>query len=431
MSVGEDEAEQFSLRWNNFHNNLTHGFHELLEEEDLVDVTLACDGKYVQAHKIVLSVCSPYFKSLFRDNPCRHPIVILKDVGHKELQAILQFMYRGEVNVRQDDLTGFLKTAEMLKIKGLTGENNDKDSQKRSFSEEKRRPRGAPTHCDDEASPVPYKRVKQDQRRSRVVTHPSSRAHSPVECIPPSSVSREELMQPEFDVTKPKEEPVDYSQAEDEYSSELGPSIPHEIDEGMEEVEEEVTGEEVSESRPRGSGRNHLPSEGQGGGGDQPPSALAAMAHLVHAGGPSGSDGQRQDTRGIEPKHLPPLALPSMSGAVMEPNVTLQMDSKERLQGPNTRSLEYSEAFVKFPVRDEVRGWDAVGTSENKIHHMRKMEGNLRRNRKRCRLCYKFLSERCGKKVADLKAKKVITYCEDCSGQPPMCLDCFNAFHSN
>ncbi|XP_046387395.1 broad-complex core protein isoforms 1/2/3/4/5-like isoform X5 [Ischnura elegans] len=337
MSVGEDDAEQFSLRWNNFHNNLTLGFHELLEEEDLVDVTLACDGKYVQAHKIVLSVCSPYFKSLFKENPCRHPIVILKDVGHKELQAILQFMYRGEVNVRQDDLTGFLKTAEMLKIKGLTGENSDKDSHKRALSEEKRRPRGVPSHCDDDSGSVPYKRMKSEQRRSRVVPRPSSRPHSPIECIPPSSAGREDLLHSGFDVTKPKEEPVDYSQIEDEYSSEIAPSLPHDIEEGMEEMEGECTPVEGVGGGGVGTGRNHLPAEG-GGQGDPPPgSALAAMAHLVHVGGPSGSEGgqQRQESHGMESKQissamgLPPIG----SGAVLEPNVALQVDAKERLQG--------------------------------------------------------------------------------------------------
>jgi hypothetical protein len=62
----ETEGEQFSLRWNNFHSNLTSGFHALLQGEDLVDVTLAAAGQFVQAHKIVLSVCSPYFKELFK-----------------------------------------------------------------------------------------------------------------------------------------------------------------------------------------------------------------------------------------------------------------------------------------------------------------------------------------------------------------------------
>ncbi|XP_046387376.1 protein bric-a-brac 2-like isoform X3 [Ischnura elegans] len=373
MSVGEDDAEQFSLRWNNFHNNLTLGFHELLEEEDLVDVTLACDGKYVQAHKIVLSVCSPYFKSLFKENPCRHPIVILKDVGHKELQAILQFMYRGEVNVRQDDLTGFLKTAEMLKIKGLTGENSDKDSHKRALSEEKRRPRGVPSHCDDDSGSVPYKRMKSEQRRSRVVPRPSSRPHSPIECIPPSSAGREDLLHSGFDVTKPKEEPVDYSQIEDEYSSEIAPSLPHDIEEGMEEMEGECTPVEGVGGGGVGTGRNHLPAEG-GGQGDPPPgSALAAMAHLVHVGGPSGSEGgqQRQESHGMESKQissamgLPPIG----SGAVLEPNVALQVDAKERLQGvfPGSSGLSQDSSSSQ-DISQGLYGLSS-GFIHSKIHH--------------------------------------------------------------
>lgn len=113
--------EQFSLRWNDFHSNLSQSFHALLEGEDLVDVTLAAGGQYVQAHKLILSVCSPYFKELFKMNPCEHPIVILKDVAHQELRQLLQFMYRGEVHVRRQELSGFLHTAELLQVKGLTG----------------------------------------------------------------------------------------------------------------------------------------------------------------------------------------------------------------------------------------------------------------------------------------------------------------------
>lgn len=53
----------------------------------------------------------------------QHPIVILKDVKFEELKAMLEYMYRGEVNVTQEQLGRFLKAAETLKIKGLT--NND------------------------------------------------------------------------------------------------------------------------------------------------------------------------------------------------------------------------------------------------------------------------------------------------------------------
>lgn len=67
----------------------------------------------------VLSACSPYFKSLLEENPSKHPIIILKDVPFSHLQAILEFMYAGEVNVSQDQLPAFLKTADRLKVKGL------------------------------------------------------------------------------------------------------------------------------------------------------------------------------------------------------------------------------------------------------------------------------------------------------------------------
>ncbi|KYN06082.1 Longitudinals lacking protein-like protein [Cyphomyrmex costatus] len=53
------------------------------------------------------------------ENPSKHPIIILKDVAYSHLQAILEFMYAGEVNVSQDQLPAFLKTADRLKVKGL------------------------------------------------------------------------------------------------------------------------------------------------------------------------------------------------------------------------------------------------------------------------------------------------------------------------
>lgn len=115
-------AEQFSLCWDNFHSNMSTSFSELLKSEDLVDVTLAAEGRYLKAHKIVLSVCSPYFQELFHVNPCQHPIVFLKDVSYSALSNLLQFMYQGEVKVSQDELTNFIKVAEALKIKGLTGD---------------------------------------------------------------------------------------------------------------------------------------------------------------------------------------------------------------------------------------------------------------------------------------------------------------------
>nr|CAH7732222.1 unnamed protein product [Callosobruchus chinensis] len=130
-------SEQFSLCWDNFHKNMSSGMNSLLENEDLVDVTLAVQGKCLKAHKMVLSVCSPYFKELFKSNPCQHPIVFMKDVSYEALSDLLQFMYQGEVQVSQENLTTFIKTAEALQIKGLTADGNGSAENETSETHEK------------------------------------------------------------------------------------------------------------------------------------------------------------------------------------------------------------------------------------------------------------------------------------------------------
>lgn len=62
----ESSSKEFSLKWNNFTNNLSTGFFSHLSESDLVDVTLAVEGHLISAHKLVLSVCSSYFKNIFK-----------------------------------------------------------------------------------------------------------------------------------------------------------------------------------------------------------------------------------------------------------------------------------------------------------------------------------------------------------------------------
>ena len=51
-------------------------------------------------------------------------VFFLKDTSAADLSAIIEFMYKGSVNVAQTQLASFLKTAEMLQIKGLSGEED-------------------------------------------------------------------------------------------------------------------------------------------------------------------------------------------------------------------------------------------------------------------------------------------------------------------
>ena len=85
-------------------------------QEQFIDVTLSCGEHNFPAHKLVLSVCSPYFRHLFLRNPCKHPIVVLKDVHFKYMKLLLMYMYRGEVSCPQEDLLGLLKTARSLQV---------------------------------------------------------------------------------------------------------------------------------------------------------------------------------------------------------------------------------------------------------------------------------------------------------------------------
>ncbi|XP_076658185.1 uncharacterized protein LOC143362156 isoform X3 [Halictus rubicundus] len=114
-------SSQICLKWNSFLNNIATSFESLWEEEGLVDVTLASDGQCLTAHKVILSASSPFFKKVFQTNPCQHPVIILQDVHFSELEALLIFIYKGEVNIEQKNLPALLKAAETLQIRGLSG----------------------------------------------------------------------------------------------------------------------------------------------------------------------------------------------------------------------------------------------------------------------------------------------------------------------
>ncbi|XP_046687304.1 uncharacterized protein LOC124372925 isoform X2 [Homalodisca vitripennis] len=119
-SPGKMETpQQYCLRWKYHHSNLQVMFSQLLERESFCDVTLACEGKTLRAHKMMLSACSTYFDSIFSQHEENNPIVILKDVRFADIKALVEFMYKGEINVENSHLSSLLKTAEELRIKGL------------------------------------------------------------------------------------------------------------------------------------------------------------------------------------------------------------------------------------------------------------------------------------------------------------------------
>ncbi|XP_053673877.1 protein abrupt-like [Anopheles nili] len=115
--------QQYSLKWNDYTTYISATLDAFRHEEDLVDVTLVCEGRKIRAHKLLLSACSIYFKDIFKENSCQHPTIVFKNVKYIDLLSVVEFMYRGEVSVSEDSLPSFIQTVEMLSVRGLSDIN--------------------------------------------------------------------------------------------------------------------------------------------------------------------------------------------------------------------------------------------------------------------------------------------------------------------
>lgn len=80
---------------------------------------LLLSGQIFKAHKIILAACSKNFAELFDTAPASSNgsiCVILEATSADNMQALLEFMYKGEVHVSQKALESFLKAAESLQV---------------------------------------------------------------------------------------------------------------------------------------------------------------------------------------------------------------------------------------------------------------------------------------------------------------------------
>uniref|UniRef100_A0A0A9VPN1 Longitudinals lacking protein, isoforms H/M/V n=1 Tax=Lygus hesperus TaxID=30085 RepID=A0A0A9VPN1_LYGHE len=176
-------SDQFCLKWNNHHTTLVAVFDKLFECESLVDCTVAAEGKFVKAHKVVLSACSSYLEELLQNHEDKHPILIFNDISYVELKAMLEYMYRGEVNVSQDQLNTFLKAAEALRIKGLTTDQGGGDGGGGDLNDlKKKMPRKEPRTNSPVLGTTPVERPPSPKRKRRVSSRDENYANDSNSC---------------------------------------------------------------------------------------------------------------------------------------------------------------------------------------------------------------------------------------------------------
>lgn len=99
-------------------------FKQMLDNQAFVDCTLACEGKLIKAHKMILAACSPYLHNILEENTSKHPIIFLPHLKYTDIRALVDYMYCGEVYISFGHLPSLLKAAEVLRIKGLTDVSN-------------------------------------------------------------------------------------------------------------------------------------------------------------------------------------------------------------------------------------------------------------------------------------------------------------------
>jgi len=253
-------GEDFRLKWNDHHSVFFTSAEQLCHGDHLTDITLSCGTKEFSAHKLVLSICSSYFNQLFSPRPevqgrrsPRRPadsaaIVYLKDVDPKHMELLLNYMYRGEINVEEKELMGLLATAKGLQIKGLT-ESDDTEEDGDVQTE---------TNTNSRRSPAPG---TSNKRSAPPSSRPSTSSHSQ----PPTSKRIKEEHIPKHEtlsVVEQEQSVVDHEEASThhEYSNQAQSFVdvddPSElIDQSDYSLDENQSGEAmVYEGDPENSG---------------------------------------------------------------------------------------------------------------------------------------------------------------------------------
>ena len=124
--------DKFCLKWNDFQTTVAKSFGLLRKEKDFFDVTLVSDDQVqIPAHKLVLSACSSFFKTILKQNSHSHPLIYITGISSTNLGFIMDYIYQGEVQIYQEQLDSFLDSAQKLQVAGLlSGESKREDELK-------------------------------------------------------------------------------------------------------------------------------------------------------------------------------------------------------------------------------------------------------------------------------------------------------------
>jgi len=105
------ERESSSLR----------GFQSLRESQQLVDVTLAVDGRQFSCHRALLASASEYFRCLFTTSLAEQnqSVITISGVDASSMRLVLDYIYTGRVELNSDVVQNLLSSANLFQLRGL------------------------------------------------------------------------------------------------------------------------------------------------------------------------------------------------------------------------------------------------------------------------------------------------------------------------
>uniref|UniRef100_A0A915CZD5 BTB domain-containing protein n=1 Tax=Ditylenchus dipsaci TaxID=166011 RepID=A0A915CZD5_9BILA len=94
---------------------------EMRTDRHFCDVTFSTEGKQIEAHRVVLASCSPYFKAMFTGGfkESRERDIQMPGVDWETLESIVNFCYTGKIKITDANCFIVLPAASFMQIEEL------------------------------------------------------------------------------------------------------------------------------------------------------------------------------------------------------------------------------------------------------------------------------------------------------------------------
>ncbi|XP_065774667.1 kelch-like protein 3 isoform X3 [Muntiacus reevesi] len=119
IQTGDDEKNQRTITVNPAHMGKAFKvMNELRSKQLLCDVMIVAEDVEIEAHRVVLAACSPYFCAMFTGDMSESKAkkIEIKDVDGQTLSKLIDYIYTAEIEVTEENVQVLLPAASLLQL---------------------------------------------------------------------------------------------------------------------------------------------------------------------------------------------------------------------------------------------------------------------------------------------------------------------------